>query len=109
MKNLLILILLISTSNLCSANNSFSETKISKLILHDNGTAIIIGLTSPLVTLEACSNKNELVLKKDHPLFNEMYAAILSAFHANTKFQGWVNGCYPSWGMPVLTRMDFLK
>jgi hypothetical protein len=109
MKKCCLLIALLMYGGACFANSSFATVGISTLIVHDSGDYIILGLSSPLVTNENCPNKNELVLKKSHPSFDQMYAAILSAFHANTEFKGWVDGCRESWGMPILTRIDLVK
>lgn len=90
------------------ANSQFSYTTIDELIIHDYGTEILITLPGNVSNGEGCSISSQLVLRTSHPLFDQMYAALLSAFHSGTTFNGWVNGCH-SWGMPVLTRLNLKR
>ncbi|BAP37206.1 hypothetical protein AS4_22660 [Acinetobacter guillouiae] len=92
------------------ANSPFSPTKISGLVVHDNGTDIIIELKANVATGEGCQIANQVVLRKTHPLFKEVYAALLSAFHSQTVIQGWINGCHTiGESRPILTRLDLRK
>lgn len=106
-KPFLLLFILVSSS-LSQANSSFSSTTISGVVVHDFGNEIIIELANSVSNGEDCSINSSFVLLKSHPSFDQMYAAILSAFHAGTKIEGWVNGCH-SWSMPILTRLDLKK
>lgn len=91
-------------------NSPFSPTKISGLVVHDNGTDIIIELKANVATGEGCQIANQVVLRKTHPLFKEVYAALLSAFHSQTVIQGWINGCHTiEESRPILTRLDLKK
>jgi hypothetical protein len=109
MKQALLLATLCVISHFSYANSPFPAAALSKIIIHDNGTSIILVLSPPFTSLEGCGNVNELILKTSHPLFNPMYSTLLSAFHAGTKFSGWVNGCDPQFQMPILTRIDMSK
>lgn len=90
-----------------SANSGFYNTKIAAIIVHDYWNVLIIELKSPVATGENCVISNAVILKKEHYMFKEMYAALLSAFNAQTTVSGWANGCYN--GYPVLTRLDLRK
>ncbi len=91
-----------------SANSPFSTSTISGIVVHDGGNEIFIELSSTVTNSENCSINNQLALKKTHPFFKEMFSALLSAFHAGTPIQGWVNTCH-QFNMPVLTRLDLKK
>lgn len=106
-KGFLLLFLLFS-SFVAQANSQFSETTIEAFIVHDYGTEIIITLPGNVSNGEGCTNNFQLVLTTSHPLFDQMFSVLLSAFHADTSFYGWVNGCH-AMGMPILTRIDLQK
>ncbi len=92
------------------ANSPFSPTKISGLVVHDNGVDIIVELKANVATGEGCQVGSQVILRKGHPLFKEMYAALLSAFHSQTVIQGWINGCHTiGVSIPILTRLDLKK
>ena len=107
LKNSYILVFLVFGLNV-NANSQFSRTTISGITIHDYGSEILIELSSAVTNSEGCQVNNQLVLKKDHPFFKEMYSGLLSSFHAGTAIEGWVNTCH-SWKMPVLTRLDLKK
>ncbi|MCS4296856.1 MULTISPECIES: hypothetical protein [Acinetobacter] len=111
MKNILIALCFnLLFCNSVFANSPFSPTKISGLVVHDNGTDIIIELKANVATGEGCQITNQVVLRKTHPLFKEVYAALLSAFHSQTVIQGWINGCHTiGERRPILTRLDLKK
>ncbi|WP_336033539.1 hypothetical protein [Acinetobacter bereziniae] len=83
------------------ANSGFYNSKISAR------NVLVIELKSPVATGEGCAVSNAVVLQKNHYMFKEMYAALLSAFHAQTVISGWANGCFREY--PVLTRLDLRK
>ncbi|MCM8510539.1 hypothetical protein J0904_00340 [Acinetobacter bereziniae] len=89
------------------ANSGFSNSKISAITIHDYWNVLVIELKSPVATGEGCAVSNAVVLQKNHYMFKEMYAALLSAFHAQTVISGWANGCFREY--PVLTRLDLRK
>lgn len=89
------------------ANSGFYNSKISAITIHDHWNVLVIELTSPVATGEGCAVSNAVVLQKNHYMFKEMYAALLSAFHAQTMISGWANGCFREY--PVLTRLDLRK
>ncbi|MBJ9901566.1 hypothetical protein [Acinetobacter bereziniae] len=89
------------------ANSGFYNTKISAITIHDHWNALIIEFSSPVATGEGCADASAVILQKDHYLFKEMYAALLSAFHAQSTISGWANGCNGSY--PILTRLDLRK
>lgn len=89
------------------ANSGFYNTKISAITIHDYWNVLVIELKSPVATGEGCAVSNAVVLQKNHYMFKEMYAALLSAFHAQTMISGWANGCFREY--PVLTRLDLRK
>ncbi|PSE43613.1 hypothetical protein C7G91_08665 [Acinetobacter nosocomialis] len=89
------------------ANSGFYNTKIAAITVHDNWNVLIIELKSPVATGENCGISNAVILRKDHYMFKEMYAALLSAFHAQTVISGWANGCFGQY--PVITRLDLRK
>jgi hypothetical protein len=108
MKN--ILVILCFNVLLCSsvfANSGFYNSKISAITIHDYWNVLVIELKSPVATGEGCAVSNAVVLQKNHYMFKEMYAALLSAFHAQTVISGWANGCFREY--PVLTRLDLRK
>lgn len=90
------------------ANSSFSITSVTGVVVHSNGNVILVTLADHVTNAEGCNINNQMVIEKTHPFFKEMYSALLSAFHSETKIRGWVNGCY-LWGMPILTRLDLTK
>lgn len=108
LKTYLIIALAIIFSSSASANSAFSQTTITSVIVHDHGNVILIKLADNVTNNEGCSINNQMVVKKSHPFFKEMYTALLSAFHAGSKIHGWVNTCY-DWDMPTLTRLDLTK
>jgi len=105
MKYSILLALFLSFGSL--ANSPFELAEATKIIIHDNGQEIIIGFGGNVSNGESCITNNYFVLKRGHTSFSEMYAALLSAFHGDTKLQGWVNGCHRN--MPILTRVDLIK
>ena len=94
-------------SNYSYANNSFYQSKVNKVILHDFGV-VLIELEGVVQTEEACSNKSALVLQRTNQHFSEMFASLLAAYHADTKISGWVNGCDEKHNKPILTRLDLM-
>jgi len=107
MSRLLMLFIIVTAPISGYANSSFSETSISKFIVHDNGNMIVLSLSAAITNQENCSSNTQLILKIEHPAFNQMYAALLSTFHAGKKFTGWVNGCH--YGAPIITRLDIKR
>lgn len=91
------------------ANTEFSQTTIKRVVVHDFGKSILIITKDNISSGEGCTNNTSMSLLKTHPSYNEMYSAILSAFHSNTIIGGWVNGCDPVFKTPVLTRLDLIK
>ncbi len=89
------------------ANSGFYNTKIAAITVHDNWNALIIEFKSSVADGEKCGISNAVLLQKNHYMFKEMYAALLSAFHAQTMISGWANGCNGSY--PILTRIDLRK
>lgn len=89
------------------ANSVFYNSKISAITIHDYWNVLVIELKSPVATGEGCAVSNAVVLQKNHYMFKEMYAALISAFHAQTMISGWANGCFREY--PVLTRLDLRK
>lgn len=86
------------------ANSGFYNTKISAIVVHDYWNAIIIEFSTPAAGGENCETSSAVILKKDHYMFKEMYAGLLSAFHGKKMISGWANGCQSSY--PILTRLD---
>ena len=105
---LFIFLSLMFLSESTNANSRFSRTTISGVVVHDFGNEILLELSSTVTNEENCTTNNMLALKKSHPSFDQMYSAILSAFHASTEIEGWVNACH-EWRMPILTRLDLKK
>lgn len=97
------------SSGIAAANSSISETKVSRIIVHDFGTAILVGLTSNVTNSEGCAINNQLVLAKSHPFFREAYSALLTAYSSGSTISGWVNGCDATFGGLKLTRLDLVK
>lgn len=91
------------------ANTEFTPTTIKRVVVHDFGKSILVITKGNVSSSEGCTNNTTVSLLKTHPLFNEMYSAILSAFHAETIIGGWVNGCDPVFKTPILTRLDLIK
>jgi hypothetical protein len=89
------------------ANSGFYNTKISAITIHDHWNALIIEFPNGVANGEGCTISSAVILQKDHYMFKEMYAALLSAFHAQTTISGWANGCNGSY--PILTRLDLRK
>lgn len=97
--------LLLNTNAL--ANSGFYNTKISAITIHDHWNALIIEFPNGVANGEGYTISSAVILQKDHYMFKEMYAALLSAFHAQTTISGWANGCNGSY--PILTRLDLRK
>lgn len=89
------------------ANASFEARAVSQIILHDWGR-VLISLKGGLATVESCDSKSFIVLKKDNQFFDEMYSALLAAYHSGSMVAGWVNGCDDRHKSPILTRLDLL-
>ncbi|EPG38535.1 hypothetical protein F907_01120 [Acinetobacter colistiniresistens] len=106
-KIILILFLNLFFSSSAFANSGFYNSKIAAITIHDSWNVFIIELKSPVATGEKCGISNAVVLKRDHYLFKEMYATLLSAFHAQTVISGWADGCYGQY--PIITRLDLRK
>jgi hypothetical protein len=100
------LLVLMLTSLPAVANAPFGPISNFSVIVHDFGDRVFVGLPAPIGNSEGCSNTSSLVLSKNHLLFKEIYAALLSAFHARASISGYVNGCDPYFSVPVLTRID---
>jgi len=106
MMNYVVVFLLLMSMQV-QANSPFSLTKATKLIVHDNGQEVLVGFDSSVENGESCVTNSYFVLKREHASFAEIYAALLSAFHSDTEFVGWVNGCHRN--MPILTRIDLRR
>lgn len=106
-KILIVLCFYLLFCNSVFANSGFSNSKISAITIHDYWNVLVIELKSPVATGEGCAVSNAVVLQKNHYMFKEMYAALLSAFHAQTVISGWANGCFIEY--PILTRLDLRK
>lgn len=91
------------------ANSAFSEAKVSSVVVHDFGTVILVNLDRSATNGEGCTSNTVLVVKKTHPLFNEMYSAVLSAFHSGARVRGWVNGCESAFSAPIMTRFEMFR
>lgn len=91
------------------ANSHFSSAKIARLVVHDFDDRVLIETNITVNNSEGCTYNEQLSLLKTHKSFNEMYTALLSAFHANTTITGWVNGCDRIFKTPILTRLDLVK
>lgn len=103
------LLLFFCFSSCCWANSPFTVDSINRLVVHDYGRHILVYFPSNVANAEQCTTNSAVALKKEHPLFNEMYAALLSTFHVNGPLSGWVNGCDPIFNIPILTRVDLTK
>lgn len=89
------------------ANNSFNSKKVVSIILHDWGR-VLVYLEGGITTGEECDSKSAIALRKDNQFFNEMYSALLAAYHSGSSVGGWVNGCDDRLKVPVLTRLDLI-
>jgi len=70
------------------------------------GSGIIYLQFSQMATSTGCRTDVGLIaLKKDNIMFNEIYAAILSAQAQGRKVKYYVDGCDPA-GFPVLTLLQ---
>lgn len=107
MKKLFLLFILVWSSQLY-ASSSFALNTISTITVHDFGNDIIVILrNTDTKNTEGCADNTQFTLKRNHPLFKEMYAALLVAFYSRTSISGWVHGCAPfSPTVPILTRLD---
>lgn len=90
-----------------AANSIFEPGKVSKIILHDWGK-VLVYIEGGLRTDEPCNSKGSIVLDRDNQHFNEMYSALLAAYHSGTWVGGWVNGCDTRHNTPILTRLDLM-
>ena len=107
MKKLLFLFFIAFISNQTLANAPFTKDKVNKIIFHDFGV-ILIYLENGVKTNEQCTNKSAIVLQKEKHFYQEMYSALLSAYHSGTEVTGWVNGCDSTFNLPILSRLDLL-
>ena len=89
------------------ANAPFEARPVNQIIIHDWGR-ILIYLNGGLTTKEPCERSNVIVLKKDNQFFDQMYSAVLAAYHGGGLIGGWVNGCDDRIKAPILTRLDLL-
>lgn len=87
----------------------YAASPLQSVVLHDFGSQVLLYLPAAVANGERCANNNLLVVEKTHPFFKEMFAAGLSTFQANTKIAGWVHGCNPTFGAPVLIRLDMVR
>lgn len=107
-KVLLLSIIFVFSSSVF-ANGPIAAVTIKGLTIHDFGNEVFINLNSPVTNAEGCQRSDVLVILKTHPLFKEMYAAVLATYQANGKIAGWVNGCNQTAGAPILTRLDLVR
>jgi len=77
--------------------------------VHDSGNQVLIYSTAPISNSENCQQNGFLVLQKSHPLFNQIYASLLAIFLTKGSFTGWTGGCDPSFGAPILVRLDLQR
>ena len=103
----LLLVIFFVVPVMAQANSSFSSSKVTKIILHDWGRALIY-LEGTVNTNEDCTNKGYIALHKDNQHFSEMYSAALAAYHSGSEIAGWVNGCDSKHNAPTLSRLDLL-
>lgn len=106
-----LIVLAVFYSSHLFASSSFAPNTISTLIVHDFGTDIIVVLkNSDTKNLEGCGDNTQITLKRNHPLFKEMYAALLVAFHSQASISGWVHGCAPfNPTVPIISRLDISR
>lgn len=91
------------------ANSPFSRFTIASLVVHDDGNHILlVAANGPIANQEGCPDNSQLTLRRQHPAFKEMYAALLLAYQTSNPVVGWVNGC-SAFGTPLLTRVDLWK
>ncbi|HDX8342538.1 TPA: hypothetical protein RQN03_003307 [Aeromonas dhakensis] len=109
MKLYVLLLISLVFSQETIANTEFAQTTIKRVVVHDFGKSILVITKDNINGGEGCTNNTSVTLLKTHPLFNEMYSAILSAFHTGTIISGWINGCDPMFKNPILTRLDLIK
>lgn len=107
-KVLLLSIIFVFSSSVF-ANGPIAAVTIKGLTIHDFGNEVFINLNSPVTNAEGCQRSDVLVILKTHPLFKEMYAAVLATYQTNGKIAGWVNGCNQTAGAPILTRLDLVR
>ncbi|WP_394201661.1 hypothetical protein [Marinagarivorans algicola] len=91
-----------------SANSSFGNRNIDKIIIHDSGNVYVYFLGETTHS-ENCDSNTTYVLPKENILFKEMYSGLLASMHSGAKVNGYVNGCYSVWGKTKvkITRLDF--
>lgn len=86
-----------------------NKSTVSRLVVHDWGDAVFVYYSPVNNNPDACSASWAVVLRRDHPLFKEMYAALLTASQTQTAIGGFVNGCDAGhYNLPMLTRVDLL-
>lgn len=107
MKLKLAFLSLVFASFSVSANSSFQTSTVEKIILHDWGYVLVF-LSGPVQSSEPCTNTGAIVLEPDYFHFDAMYSALLSAYHAGTIIDGWVDGCNTRHNAPVLKRLDLM-
>lgn len=92
------------------ASSLFGPVNEFNLILHEDGNHVAVVLATPLTNVEGCSNgAGMLILQRSHVSFKEIYAALLSTFHAKSSISGWVHECDPLFQRPILTRLDLVR
>lgn len=109
MKTIKILFLLFAFSTYGYANSTFTTTKIKTLIVHDYGGILVVLQDNTVPSAEGCNVQKQVILRRDHYLFKELYASLLAAFHHKTSISGVVNGCYNInnvTSIPIITRLD---
>lgn len=87
------------------------KAQISRLIVHDWGTAILVSMPAAAAPGESCNpTATTMVIQRSNPLFKELYAAALLAQSTKATIGGFTYGCDPNiYNLPILQRIDILS
>lgn len=101
-------VLVFVSGNVCAKSFFYTEVLPRSIVLHDVEQVVVLKLDNNVANDEGCAKNNELVLQKAHPLFDEIYAALLASFYSGNGIKGVVSGCF-IWNQPILVRVDLMR
>lgn len=93
-----------STNALCQG--WINKNQVGRLVVHDVDDVIYVHTTAAVGSQTCPNSANIMVVRRSHPKFKELYAALLTALTTRMFFGGWVAEC--SFNLPVLQRVDLL-
>lgn len=87
------MLVLLSLSSVNAFAGGWSEAAVPSRIDIERGNGVMV--YGEFGNAGACTILNRFYLKKDHPQYDQAYAAILAAFSSGKKVQVYIHGCEP--------------